>query len=95
MNKKKKLTIIFIYFLIILFIYIISKGRKNEVNIKHSKTKRITMNHNHEVQWLKSLMNVFDMGLPCQSSLLLSNYSSNLIKQTATKVMIEYCEVKL
>jgi len=52
------------------------------------------MNHSHEeIQLLKGLMNSFDTGLPCQSSLI-SNYSRNIIEQKAIQVMVEYCEVK-
>lgn len=68
----------------------------DEVNVKsNSKTK--TINNNHTKTDLKSLMDIFDTGLPCQSSLLvnISNHSNDIIKSKAIHVMVEYCEVIL
>lgn len=53
-------------------------------------------NHQHDehIHYLEYLLDAFDIGLPCQSSLLeLENYSNEILKNKATKVMIENCEV--
>lgn len=41
-------------------------------------------------------MDAFEMGIPCQSSLLdLFYHSSSIMKNKATKVMVKLCEVIL
>lgn len=68
----------------------------DEVNGK-SNLKTKTIYNKHKKTDLKSLMDVFDTGLPCQSSLLvdISNHSNDIIKSKTINVMVEYCEVIL
>lgn len=52
-------------------------------------------NYNDEhIDYLEYLLDAFDIGLPCQSSLLnLMNYSDDILKNKATKVLTKNCEV--
>jgi len=49
---------------------------------------------NKKLHYSESLMDAFDTGIPCQSSLLdLINYSSNIIQNTETKIVVKSCKV--
>lgn len=72
-------------------------GIYNEANITHNSTKQIIKDHKHEeIHFIKSLMDAFDTGLPCQSSLLNIFYTTGyIIKNSETKVLVQYCKVIL
>lgn len=55
----------------------------------------LTKNHSdQEIDSLHRLFYAFDTGLPCQSNLIdVSNIFDNILQNTATQIMIEYCEV--
>lgn len=59
--------------------------------------KNITKKHKYEeTHLLENLMDAFEIGIPCQSSLInLFYHSSNIIKNQATKILVTFCEVIL
>lgn len=69
----------------------------SEISIKKKLSKNIKMKnleHDDHIYYLEYLLDAFDIGLPCQSSLLeLEHLSNDILKNKAPKVMIEYCEV--
>lgn len=69
----------------------------SEINIKKNISKIIKMKnyqHDEQIYFLEYLLDAFYIGLPCQSSLLeLEYFSNDILKNKATKVMVEYCEV--